>query len=70
MMPGMTGDKCAEELQKINPVVKIIFISGYPGTLSADKLGALSQAGGPVKMVQKPFTLEHLSMMVRNTINA
>ena len=69
MMPGMTGDQCAEALQKINPKVKIMFISGYPETLSSDKLLALSQAGGPVEMVQKPFTIEYLSMMVKQAIS-
>jgi Signal transduction histidine kinase len=68
MMPGMTGDHCAEALLKINPAVKIMFISGYPGTLSPEKLGALSHAGGPIKMVLKPFTLEHLSRMVKETM--
>jgi signal transduction histidine kinase/CheY-like chemotaxis protein len=68
MMPGMSGDRCAELLLKINPAVKIMFISGYPGTLSPEKLEALSRTGGPIKMVQKPFTLEHLSRMVKETM--
>jgi signal transduction histidine kinase len=69
MMPGMTGDQCAEVLQKINPGVKIIFISGYPGILLPDKLGVLSVPGKtPLKMVRKPFTLEQLSQIVKQTI--
>ena len=68
MMPGMSGDQCAEALLKINPAAKIMFISGYPGTLSPEKLEALSHTGGPIKMVQKPFTLEHLSRMVKETM--
>ncbi|MGB7569877.1 MAG: ATP-binding protein, partial [Chitinivibrionales bacterium] len=68
VMPGMSGDQCAEALLKINSAAKIMFISGYPGTLSPEKLEALSHTGGPIKMVQKPFTLEHLSRMVKETM--
>jgi signal transduction histidine kinase/CheY-like chemotaxis protein len=65
MMPGMTGDQCAEALRTINPQVKIMFVSGCPGIVPANKLKALSKARGPVEMLQKPFTIEQLSRMVK-----
>ncbi len=70
MMPIMTGDQCAEELRRIDPLARILFMSGYSRTLSPEKLKALSNARGPVRMVRKPFTLEHLSRMVKEALSA
>lgn len=70
MMPGMTGDQCAEVLKKINPNVKILFISGFSDTLSSDKLTVLSKTLGPVQLMHKPFTVEQLSQTVKIAMDA
>lgn len=68
MMPKMTGDQCALALQKINPGVKLLFISGYSSTLSAERWAELTKAGGDVTIMQKPFTIEQLAEAVRRVM--
>ena len=31
VMPGLTGPKLAEELKRICPTLRILYMSGYPG---------------------------------------
>jgi signal transduction histidine kinase/CheY-like chemotaxis protein len=64
MMPTMTGDQCAEALQRMDPQARILFMSGYAGVLSEDELEAPSNGSGPFGVLQKPFTIEQLSRVV------
>lgn len=68
MMPKLTGDQCALALQKINPEVKLLFISGYSGTLSAEHWAALVKARCAPVMMQKPFTIAQLAEAVGRAI--
>jgi signal transduction histidine kinase len=68
MMPKMTGDQCAEELRRMDPDLRIVFVSGYPGTLSDGKLAALSGTHGPAEIAQKPLSIEQLSKLVKTVL--
>jgi CheY-like chemotaxis protein len=57
VMPGMNGREVAEELQRLYPTMKAIFMSGYTDRILNDS-GALEQGG---LYLQKPFTLSQLA---------
>ncbi|MEW5857890.1 MAG: response regulator [Cyanobacteriota bacterium] len=64
MMPSMDGPTTIRTLQKINPQVKIIAVSGL---LSNDRLNELARAG--VKTVlSKPYTTEELLKALHEVI--
>jgi signal transduction histidine kinase/CheY-like chemotaxis protein len=67
IMPVMNGIVCAEELKKINPDVKIIFISGFPGNLSSESINSLPLANS-AKFICKPFAIEQLSRAIKEVI--
>jgi DNA-binding NtrC family response regulator len=60
LMPGMSGDKAAMELKKINPEVKIILSSGMIHDERASRLVSDSK----FVFMQKPYTFEALSRAV------
>ena len=60
-MPGMRGDELALELLESDPDLKIVFMSGnHP-----DHLDPLLPLVEGVNFLQKPFTLDGLSEMLR-----
>lgn len=61
VMPGMSGLDLASDLQREYPGLKILYISGYVGSLAADALAQRS----PDRMLLKPFTEETLLARVR-----
>lgn len=63
-MPELDGIAAISELQKINPEIKILLISGY-----AEKdAGAQLAAGKVAGFLQKPFTNSTLRRMVRRIV--
>ena len=66
VMNNLSGPELAEQLMKVRPGIKVIFISGY-----AD--GSLAPHGvlkpGTV-LVQKPFTIKILSAKVREVLGS
>ena len=56
-MPGMNGDEVCRQLKKIKPKIKIILASGYVKFYSEDYL----VDSGFDDILEKPFTIEHLS---------
>lgn len=61
IMPGMNGlDTCAQ-LQNINPRVRIILSSGY----SSGRVKRNALETSSVEFLEKPYTLEALSQMLR-----
>jgi signal transduction histidine kinase/CheY-like chemotaxis protein len=68
ILPLMNGVQCAEHLRKINPKIKIIFISGYLGKLSSSETTTISTAINSSKFIYKPFTIEQLSHTVKEMI--
>lgn len=59
-MPGMDGIDVANEIQRVNPKQRIIFITGY-GTEVIKKLRSLREE---VEVMNKPFTLKALIVQI------
>lgn len=65
VMPQMRGPELAERLQRIQPDLKVIFMSGYnEEALPEKQLGAL----GPL-LLQKPFSPQTLAFKVREILD-
>ena len=61
VMPGMNGLKVAETLAALDPDLKIIIMSGYPGGDGSEERG--------VPFLQKPFTSEKLAKTLRELMD-
>jgi two-component system cell cycle sensor histidine kinase/response regulator CckA len=61
VMPGMSGLDLATELVREYPSIKILYISGYVGSLAADALARRT----PDRVLLKPFTEQELLDRVR-----
>lgn len=59
-MPGMDGIDVANEIQRVNPKQRIIFITGH-GTDVVKKLKTLKEE---VEVMNKPFTLHALVVQI------
>jgi CheY-like chemotaxis protein len=64
-MPGMNGDEVCRQLKKIKPKIKIILASGYVKFYSKDYL----VDSGFDDILEKPFTIEHLSEKIENILS-
>jgi two-component system, cell cycle sensor histidine kinase and response regulator CckA len=64
VMPGMSGTELAQHLRAIKPELKLLFISGY-----TDDVG-IGGADHSSAYLQKPFTPEALSKLVRELLDA
>jgi len=62
MMPLMDGITTIQTMQKINPQIKTIAISGF---VSNDKL---REAGGIKNFIVKPYTIQELMQMLQNVL--
>jgi CheY-like chemotaxis protein len=60
-MPGLTGDRLAEEIYAIRPGVPILLCSGYVGHIK----GHAFLAGS----IDKPVTLANLARAVRDALD-
>ena len=66
IMPGMCGKDLADEVTRLRPDTKVLFISGYPND-------AITQAGilvSGISLLEKPFSRESLWMKVRQVLSA
>jgi CheY-like chemotaxis protein len=63
VMPGMSGTELGQHLRAIKPELKLLFISGY-----TDDVG-VSGADHSSAYLQKPFTPEALSNLVRELLD-
>ena len=57
VMPGMNGLKLAKTLAAMDPDLKVIIMSGYPGEDDSEETA--------VPFLQKPFTSEKLAKLLR-----
>jgi two-component system, cell cycle sensor histidine kinase and response regulator CckA len=57
-MPGMTGTKLAEQIRRLEPEQRILFISGFSATGDT----------GVGPLLQKRFTMGELALKVRQTL--
>jgi two-component system, NtrC family, sensor kinase len=65
VMPGMNGRKLAEEASQRYPRLKVLYMTGYSRNAIVHQ-GRLDRG---VELIQKPFTSEHLSAMVRKVLD-
>lgn len=66
IMPGMNGRELATQLMPLHPEMKLLFMSGYTANVIAHH-NVLDEG---VHFIQKPFSLQSLSIKVRETLNA
>ncbi len=63
VMPGLSGRKLADSLRDLHPESKVLLVSGYSESLvSADALDK------SIRYLQKPFTPEHLTRVVKEAL--
>jgi CheY-like chemotaxis protein len=63
-MPIYDGPKTLADLQRVNPQVRAVFVTGFPGEHSMEDLLARGAAG----VFQKPFSLLDLVAFLRKLI--
>jgi two-component system cell cycle sensor histidine kinase/response regulator CckA len=65
IMPGMGGKRCLEELLRINPLVKVVFTSGYSTN------GPMQEAAhaGAKGFISKPYELRQMLEVVREVLD-
>ncbi len=66
VLPGMNGQEIAEQIRAFQPEIKTVFMSGYPGRVTAD-LG-VSEAN--VSFLQKPFSSEDLGRRIHEALKS
>ena len=64
VMPGLSGPKLAEQVTAAFPQIRVVFMSGYPGTAIV-KGGSLEPG---VAYIEKPFTPTVLLEKVRQVM--
>jgi len=65
IMPGMGGGEVFDQLKRIQPRVKVLLASGYSMQGQASEI----MARGCVGFIQKPFTLQDLSIRLQSIFN-
>ncbi|MGO9480551.1 MAG: PAS domain S-box protein [Candidatus Kryptoniota bacterium] len=65
IMQGMNGKELSEEILKIRPEIKVLFMSGY----TANALHPQVYFNKGVRLLQKPFTYDELARRVRFLLN-
>ncbi|MEP6822082.1 MAG: ATP-binding protein [Chthoniobacterales bacterium] len=66
VMPGMNGPALARLLSRMQPTVKILYVSGY----SENDISAHGVIDAGLAVLQKPFTQQALGRKVREMLNA
>ncbi len=66
VMPGMSGRELYDRLREIVPSVRVLFISGYP----EDAIAGRGLLDIRTNYLQKPFSIERLSQLVREILDA
>jgi DNA-binding response OmpR family regulator len=66
MMPGMSGPRLAEELERDRPETAVLFMSGYTEQTVVER-GSLREG---IPYLQKPFTPGVLIRRVREMLDA
>jgi len=65
VMPGKNGKEVFDEIAALNPLVKVIFVSGYTGEIVIDK-GIQSEK---VDFLEKPLSVARLHAKVREVLD-
>ncbi len=66
VMPGMSGPELADRLRRTRPLLRVLYISGYPndGTIGQGAFDALKP------LLPKPFSARQLTTAVRSALDA
>ena len=64
VLPKISGRALAAQLRQIQPVLRVLFMSGY------ENIGAAEQLGNGTDRLQKPFSLKTLLDRVRRLLDA
>ncbi len=64
IMPGMGGTRCLEELQEIDPDVKVLLASGFV----SDSQGGESLASGAKGIISKPYEIKMMLELIREVL--
>ena len=62
VMPRMGGVDAYKEMTKLNPLIKVLYVSGY------DKHQSLQDVDSSLKVIAKPFNINVLSREIRKTL--
>jgi DNA-binding NtrC family response regulator len=65
LLPEMSGDSVFENLQRLNPDVRVVLLTGCEGSV-AEMMFQKGLRG----YLQKPFSLQDLDQKIREAINA
>jgi CheY-like chemotaxis protein len=65
VMPGMNGRKLADEARQRRPDLKVLYMTGY----SRNAIVHQGRLDPGVELIQKPFSSEQLSTMVRKVLD-
>lgn len=66
VMPGRSGPQLAEDLLRINPRPRVLFMSGFTGNQFEGK----EKLPAGVRLLAKPFTSEQLKQRIRDELGA
>ena len=64
VMPNMSGGQLGQELAKLRPQTKLLFVSGYAGKTVLDH----NVVDLDINFLQKPYTLKQLSLKIRGAL--
>ena len=66
IMPSMNGRELYDQLKKKRPEMKVLFMSGYTGSI----VNGQDNLDGSINFLQKPFTLQVLSQKIREALKS
>jgi len=65
IMPGLSGSETYNHLKRINPHLRVLLASGYTITKETSKI----LNNGPNSFIQKPYTIDDLSVKIRELLD-
>ncbi len=66
VMPRMNGEDCFRELQQLDPEVKVLMTSGFPGNAAMEQL----ETEGLLGIVRKPFRRKEIAEAMINALRS
>jgi CheY-like chemotaxis protein len=67
VMPGMGGKSLVEQVRKILPEQKVLYMSGYMDNAIAHH-GMLDPLDPDTPFIQKPFTIHNVAVNIKHTL--